>query len=139
MSDTLVGDSIKDVMNMEHEKITKMNVAGNSMNGIARAYTIAYSCCYILSPFFGLQLTMWGSIVSAILLIGIGVSLLAAIFTRNKFLLLILGVVEAAGCVAHFLHVIPWAPAFSDTAYIIMSLLDLTQSLLLFILIQWNE
>ena len=39
---------------------------------------------------------------------------------------------EAVGCVGHYLKVIPWAPAFSDTAYIFMAILDLIQCVCLF-------
>lgn len=121
---------------MEVEKINQFKQIDNSLHGLARAFTISYSCCYLISPLFGLQNSMWGPNLSAILLVGVGLGLIVTIFTENKYLLLIFGVAEAAGCVAHFLHIVPWIPVFSDTAYIIMSLLDLTQSFLLFTLLQ---
>jgi hypothetical protein len=134
-----LADSFKDDYKMENEKITKVKTIDNSLHGIARAYTLTYSCCYIISPFFGLQNSLWGPTASTIMLISVGIGLLAAIFTQSKALLFVFGVAEAVGCVAHFLKIVPWIPAFSDTAYVIMSLLDLTQSLLLFLLLQEQD
>ena len=134
-----MANSLKDGYKLDIEKAPSLKTIDSSLHGLAKAFTISYSCCYLVSPFFGLQNSMWGPNLSAILLIGVGLGLLAAIFTENKYLLFILGVAEAIGCVAHFLHIVPWVPVFSDTAYIIMSLLDLTQSFLLFTLLQFKK
>jgi hypothetical protein len=134
-----LADSFKDDFKMENEKIAKVKTVDDSLLGVARAYTLTYSCCYIISPFFGLQNSMWGQTTSTITLIGVGIGLLVAVFTQNRVLLFTFGVAEAAGCVAHFLKIVPWIPTFSDTAYIIMSIFDLIQSLLLFMLLQVND
>ncbi len=98
------------------------NKAPNRIYGFERSYTLAYSVCYIVAPFMGLYATSIGFLPSAFLLIGIGLGLLVATRARG----------EAVGSVGHYLKIIPWVPAFSDTAYIFMAVLDLIQCVCLF-------
>jgi len=100
--------------------------------GFERSYTLAYSVCYIVAPFMGLYATSIGFIPSALVLIGIGLGLLVGTITENRYLMVALAMGEAVGCVGHYLKIIPWVPAFSDTAYIFMAVLDLIQCVCLF-------
>ena len=93
---------------------------------------MAYSVCYIVAPFMGLYATSIGFLPSAFILIGIGLGLLVVTITENRYLMMALALSEAIGCVGHYLKIIPWAPAFSDTAYILMAILDLIQCVCLF-------
>ena len=102
----------------------------------ARYYAISYSLCYIASAFLGLYASSLGVYLSAFLLSGVGLGTLFAIFLKNKYLLGFFAIVEVIGCVAHYLGMVPWIPTFSDTAFIIMAVLDLFQSIFLFRLIE---
>ena len=106
--------------------------ASSRIYGFERSYTLAYSVCYIVAPFMGLYATSIGFIPSALLLIGIGLGLLVGTITENRYIIMTLALSEAIGCVGHYLKIIPWAPAFSDTAYILMAILDLIQCVCLF-------
>jgi hypothetical protein len=108
------------------------NKAPSRIHGFERSYTLAYSVCYIVSPFMGLHATSIGFLPSAILLIGIGLGLLVVTITENRYLTMALALGEAMGCVGHYLKIIPWVPAFSDTAYVLMAVLDLIQCVCLF-------
>jgi hypothetical protein len=80
----------------------------------------------------GLHATTIGFLPSALILIGIGLGLLVVTITGNRYLIMALALGEAMGCVGHYLKIIPWVPAFSDTAYIFMAVLDLIQCVCLF-------
>ena len=108
------------------------NKAPSRIYGFERSYTLAYSVCYIVAPFMGLYATSIGFLPSAFFLIGIGFGLLVGTITENRYLMMALALSEAIGCVGHYLKIIPWAPAFSDTAYILMAILDLIQCVCLF-------
>ncbi len=108
------------------------NKAPNRIYGFERSYTLAYSVCYIVAPFMGLYATSIGFLPSALVLIGIGLGLLVATITENRYLMMALAMGEAVGSVGHYLKIIPWVPAFSDTAYIFMAVLDLIQCVCLF-------
>jgi hypothetical protein len=108
------------------------NKAPSRIYGFERSYTLAYSVCYIVAPFMGLYATSIGFLPSAFILIGIGLGLLVVTITENRYLMMALALSEAIGCVGHYLKIIPWAPAFSDTAYILMAILDLIQCVCLF-------
>ena len=108
------------------------NKAPSRIYGFERSYTLAYSVCYIVAPFMGLHATIIGFLPSALLLIGIGLGLLVGTITENRYLIMALALSEAIGCVGHYLKIIPWVPAFSDTAYILMAILDLIQCVCLF-------
>jgi hypothetical protein len=110
------------------------NIGKNSFNfyDMSRAYTVAYALCYIFSPFMGLHLTTIPSTVNAVMLIGVGLGLLGCVATGNKYLILVFAGGEAFFCAAHFLKILPWVPLFSDSAYLIMSVLDLIQATFLF-------
>jgi len=94
------------------------NKAPSGIYGFERSYTLAYSVCYIVAPFMGLYAISLGFFPSALLLIGIGLGLLVVTITENRYLMVALAKSEAVGCVGHYLKVILWVPAFSDTAYI---------------------
>jgi len=108
------------------------NKAPSGIYGFERSYTLAYSVCYIVAPFMGLYATSIGFIPSALLLIGIGLGLLVGTIMENRYLMVALAMGEAVGCVGHYLKIIPWVPSFSDTAYILMAVLDLIQCACLF-------
>jgi len=108
------------------------NKAPSRIYGFERSFTLAYSVCYIVAPFMGLYATSIGFLPSALILIGIGLGLLVGTITENRYLIMALAMGEAVGCVGHYLKVIPWAPAFSDTADIFMAILDLIQCVCLF-------
>jgi hypothetical protein len=95
-------------------------------------FTQAYSICYIVAPLFGLYSPVVGYIPSAIVLVSVGLGLWFGVKYEIRSVLWILAIGEAMACVGHFLHLIPWSPAFSDTAYINMAMLDLIQSMFLF-------
>lgn len=99
---------------------------------LSRAYTVAYALCYILSPFMGLQLSTIHPILNTVMLVGVGFGLLGCVVTGNKYLILIFAGGEAFFCAAHFLKILPWVPLFSDSAFLIMSVLDLIQATFLF-------
>ena len=101
-------------------------------SSLSVAYTKAYSICYIISPLFGLYSPVVGYIPSAIFLMSVGIGLWVGVKSRNKSLLWILAIGEAMACVANYLQVIPWSPAFSNLANINMATLDLIQSMCLF-------
>jgi hypothetical protein len=103
---------------------------------IAKAYTTVYAVCYIVSPILGLHLYQIDPVISTAVLITIGLGLLSCLYMKNEVVVLILCAFEAVGCVGHFLKIIPWIPVFSDTAYITMSLLDLGQAIILFLLLE---
>jgi len=106
--------------------------ASSQISGFERSYTLAYSVCYIVAPFMGLHATSIGFLPSALFLIGIGLGLLVGTITENRYLIMALALSEAIGCVGHYLKIIPWVPAFSDTAYVLMAILDLIQCVCLF-------
>jgi len=108
------------------------NRASNQISGFERSYTLAYSVCYIVAPFMGLHATTIGFLPSALILIGIGLGLLVGTLTENRYIITTLALSEAIGCVGHYLKIVPWVPAFSDTAYILMAILDLIQCVCLF-------
>ena len=108
------------------------NKAPSGIYGFERSYTLAYSVCYIVAPFMGLYATSIGFLPSALVLIGIGLGLLVATITENRYLMMALAMGEAVGSVGHYLKIITWVPAFSDTAYIFMAVLDLIQCVCLF-------
>jgi hypothetical protein len=108
------------------------NRATNQLSGFERSYTLAYSVCYIVAPFMGLHATTIGFLPSALILIGIGLGLLVGTLTENRYIITTLALSEAIGCVGHYLKIVPWVPAFSDTAYILMAILDLIQCVCLF-------
>jgi hypothetical protein len=108
------------------------NKTPSRIHGFERSYTLAYSVCYIVAPFMGLYATSIGFIPSALLLIGIGLGLLVGTITENRYIMMTLALSEAMGCVGHYLKIVPWVPAFSDTAYMIMAVLDLIQCVCLF-------
>jgi hypothetical protein len=108
------------------------NKASSQISGFERSYTLAYSACYIVSPFMGLHASTIGFLPSALILIGIGLGLLVVTITENRYLIMALALGEAMGCVGHYLKIIPWVPAFSDTAYVLMAVLDLIQCVCLF-------
>jgi hypothetical protein len=118
----------------DSEKIIK-----DSQNGfmcffldLSRAYTLAYSLCYIFSPFVGLQMLGIQPTFNSVMLVGVGTGLLLCVYTRNRYLILFLAIAEAFFCVAHFLKIVPWIPTFSDTQFVAMSYLDLIQATFLF-------
>ena len=98
----------------------------------ARYFAISYSVCYMASAILGLYIETIGPYFSAIILFGGGIGTLLAIYTKNKYLLGIFAIGEAFGCVAHYLSMVPWVPTFSNSAYIVMAILDLVQSVFLF-------
>jgi hypothetical protein len=106
--------------------------APSRIHGFERSYTLAYSVCYIVAPFMGLYATTIGFLPSALFLIAMGVGLLLVTITENRYLMMALALGEAMGCVGHYLKIIPWVPAFSDTAYVLMAILDLIQCVCLF-------
>ena len=113
----------------------RLDIAGGKldpMGGFARSFTLAYSMCYLASPFMGLHVENHSQLFSALILISIGAGLFYSAHNRNRYVLGLLAVGEAMACVAHYLRIIPWTPAFSDNAYIIMAILDLVQSMCLF-------
>lgn len=103
----------------------------DSFTDFAKSFTLAYSLCYLVSPFMGLYSPLIGFYPSAIFLISVGVGLICGVSYQNRYLLGILAVGEAMACVGHYLQIIPWSPTFSNTAYIVMAVLDLIQSLCL--------
>ncbi len=80
----------------------------------------------------GLHATTIGFLPSALILIGIGLGLLVGTLTENRYIITTLALSEAIGCIGHYLKIVPWVPAFSDTAYILMAILDLIQCVCLF-------
>ena len=72
--------------------------------------------------------------ISSFFLMLIGLGLLYSIHSRSTYFLYSLCALEIVGCVAHFLKIIPWIPQFSDTGYLIMSILDLIQSIFIYII-----
>ena len=99
---------------------------------LSRAFTLAYSLCYIFSPFIGLQMLGIQPTFNSIMLVGVGAGLLLCVYRRNRYLILFFAVAEAFFCVAHFLKMVPWIPTFSDTQFVAMSYLDLIQATFLF-------
>ena len=108
------------------------NKTPSKIYGFERSYTLAYSVCYIVAPFMGLHATTIGFLPSALILIGIGLGLLVGTLTENRYIITTLALSEAIGCIGHYLKIVPWVPAFSDTAYILMAILDLIQCVCLF-------
>lgn len=115
------------------------DIRQDPLNEIAWSYTVSYSLCYIFSAIVGLHVAGLGHLYSALLLSGAGVGMLIAILTRSTLLLGIFASLEALGAVVHFLGMVPWMPRFSDTAYVVMSVLDLIQSMFLFKLIRMRS
>ena len=103
---------------------------------LTKAYTTVYALCYIVSPILGLRLAHTDPSISAAGLVLVGIGLLSCLYTKNTVMILCFCAFEAVGCVAHYLKVVPWVPAFSDNAYIVMSLLDLSQAVFLLILVE---
>ena len=99
---------------------------------LGRAYTLAYSLCYIFSPFVGLQMLGIQPTLNSIMLVCVGIGLFSCFYIRNKYLILFFATAEAFFCVAHFLKIVPWIPTFSDTQFVAMSYLDLIQATFLF-------
>jgi len=98
---------------------------------LSKAYTTVYALCYIVSPVLGLRLTCTEPIFSAIGLFTIGLGLIGCLYVRNIYLILFFSAFEAVGCVAHYLQIVPWVPTFSNNAYLVMSVLDFCQAILL--------
>jgi hypothetical protein len=46
---------------------------------------------------------------------------------------------EALGCVVHFFEVLPWVPQLTTNGYLLMSMLDLTQCILLFVILEYKQ
>jgi len=103
---------------------------------LGKAYTTVYALCYIVSPILGLRLTCIDPVLSAAAFLLIGLGLLGCLYTKNPVVILCFCAFEAVGCVAHYIKIVPWVPAFSDNAYLVMSLLDLSQAVFLFILVE---
>ena len=108
------------------------HLPGETFDGLARAYTMSFSICYMVAPFLGLHISLIGFVPSALFLVGIGCALAYAVYSGNRSIMLFLAVGEAIACVGHFLGVVPWVPVFSENSYIVMALMDLVQSLCLF-------
>jgi hypothetical protein len=106
---------------------------------LSRAFTLAYSLCYVFSPFVGLQMLGIQPTLNSVMLVGVGIGLLCCVYTRNKYLILFFAVAEAFFCVAHFLKIVPWIPSFTDTQYVAMSYLDLIQATFLFVQYQVSK
>jgi hypothetical protein len=103
---------------------------------LGRAFTLAYSLCYMFSPFVGLQMLSVQPTFNSVMLVGVGIGLLLCVYKRNRYLILFFAVAEAFFCVAHFLKMVPWIPTFSDTQFVAMSYLDLIQAT--FLLMQYQ-
>jgi len=86
----------------------------------------------MVAPFLGLYSPVIGYLPSAIMLISVGIGLWFGVKHQIRSVLWILAIGEAMASVGHYLHLIPWSPAFSDNAYINMAMLDLLQSACLF-------
>jgi hypothetical protein len=106
---------------------------------IAKAYTTVYAICYIISPILSLQIVGVNPTITSGTLILIGIGLIYSIHTKNSFCLFFLCSLEAVGCVAHYLRIIPWLPTFSDNGYLLMSFLDLCQAVLIYLVIDNNS
>lgn len=108
------------------------NIHPDTFHGFAKTYGVTYSLCYVVSPLTGLYVRGLGLQLTALCLLAVGAGTLLAIHLRNRFALGLLAFIEVVACVFHFLGLIPWTPSFSDTAYIVMAVLDLLQSICLF-------
>ena len=105
----------------------------------AKTFTSAYALCYIAAPLSGLHLAFMGVGLSHAVLIAVGVGLIMAIHMNNTPFLLFMAGFEALGCVAHFFEVLPWVPQLTTNGYLLMSMLDLAQCILLFVILEYKQ
>ena len=99
---------------------------------LAKTYTSAYAFCYMAAPLSGLHLQGFGVGPSYAVLFTVGVGLITAVHVNNTPFIMFMAGFEALGCVTHFFEVLPWVPQLTTNGYLLMSMLDLTQCILLF-------
>jgi hypothetical protein len=105
----------------------------------AKTFTSAYAFCYIAAPLSGLHLPFMGVALSHAILIAVGVGLIMAINVNNTPFIIFMAAFEALGCVVHFFEVLPWVPQLTTNGYLLMSMLDLTQCILLFVILEYKQ
>jgi hypothetical protein len=106
---------------------------------LAKTFTSAYAFCYIAAPLSGLHLPFMGVTLSHAILIAVGVGLIMAINVNNTPFIIFMAAFEALGCVVHFFEVLPWVPQLTTNGYLLMSMLDLTQCILLFVILEYKQ
>jgi hypothetical protein len=106
---------------------------------LVKAYTAAYALCYLAATLIGLHDPHLGIIFSRILLFTVGIGLLMSLYTEKTSFIIFMAAVEALGCVAHFFKVINWIPSLDTNGYLLMSMLDFSQSVFLLLLIEYKN
>ena len=105
----------------------------------AKAFTLAYAFCYIAAPIGGLYIDKMGVGISHAVLVAIGVGLIMAVRVNNTSFIIFMAGFQALGCVVHFYEVLPWIPRLTTSGYLLMSMLDLAQCVLLFIILEYKK
>jgi len=62
-----------------------------------------------------------------------------AVNLNNTPFIIFMAAFEALGCVVHFFEVLPWVPQLTTNGYLLMSMLDLTQCILLFVILEYKQ
>jgi hypothetical protein len=106
---------------------------------MVKAYTSAYAFCYLAAALIGLHDPKIGIGLSRLLMLSVGIGLLMSIYTEKKSFIYFMAAVEAMGCFAHFFEVVQWVPALNTNGYLLMSMLDLSQCIFLFLIIEYKN
>ena len=123
-------------------QILRVELSSNSKFNpyfLVKAYTLAYSLCYLAASLIGLHEPQIGIVLSRLLLLTIGIGLIMAIYTEKTSFITFMAVVEALGCAVHFFKVINWVPTLDANGFLLMSMLDFVQCVILFILIEYKN
>ena len=105
----------------------------------AKTFTSAYAFCYIVAPLSGLHLTFLGVGLSHAILTAVGVGLIMTTYVNSAPFIMLMAGFEALGCVTHFFEVLPWVPQLTTNGYLLMSMLDLAQCILLFVILDYKK
>ena len=98
---------------------------------LAKAWLFVYAILYFSAVIHGMRSGVLTPLVSAIVLMLMGILSLTAIFVENRILRILLSVLWGYATIANWMKTPQWIPTYSDLQYTVMALMNMVQAICL--------